>query len=478
MLYSNFHPTLILKNLIFLTYLGLVIFLPSLHFGNQDIIIYHDSQRLVELILISLILVYSATTALGWSQVIHVNHKIAVGVYLILGFASISAFLAISPRHSVIEISIFGGLCYLALLIVTIYEQNKHVFVKRLCYAIWVSILLYLVSFYAGYITAVISKTALNWPKPFSGFTNIRSFNQYQLWSLGLIYLPLLAFDIKPNIRLGVTVALSLWWVLLFYSASRGVLLAWLFGMVLTGLIYRKLAWEFLRLQITSIFTGFLGYYILFKIIPASLKLSLVTGSVLRQSTNDRIELWDRALMLAYDHPLFGIGPMNFPWYNASLSHPHNSVLQLATEWGLPATFILLSIAGYAGYCWLKQFNAYKLKKESRFNSNLAIVLFFTITANAAYSMVDGVIVMPISQVLMATIIGLMIAVYTSENKVIRAQKTITNKTKFQPMIATILLIAIIWSTLPEIRQGLSGSEKRFSIGYIAAGPRIWWEIK
>jgi putative inorganic carbon (hco3(-)) transporter len=466
----------IMQTLVIVAYLALITFLPSLHLGDQKLISYHDSQRMLELILIAAILICCALNELSWAQVIHVNHKVRIGIYLIFALASLSTLLSHTPRHAVIEISIFGGLSYLALLVVSLYQENKQVFLTRLCYALLASILLYLISFYVGYITAILSKTPLSWPKPFSGFTNIRSFNQYQLWSLGLIYLPLLNFELKQNLKRGLLVALSFWWILLFYSASRGVLLAWLFAILITWFVYQKSAWSFLRLQFIGIATGFLGYHILFNIIPATAKSSLVTGSILRQTTSDRTDLWGNALTLIHDHPLLGVGPMHYPWYNTSLSHPHNSVLQLAAEWGLPATLIILAIAGYTGYCWLMKFNANKLKDESKSNCNLVIILFFTIAANAAYSLVDGVIVMPISQVLMATIIGLMIAVYTGENKANTSQKSIASKTK--SAIAVTLLIAIVWSTLPEIREALSGSEKRFSMGYTAAGPRIWWEVK
>jgi zinc transporter ZupT len=103
----------------------------------------------------------------------------------------------------------------------------------------------------------------------------------------------------------------------------------------------------------------------------------------------------------------------------------------------------------------------------------LAIVLFFTLIANAAYSLVDGVIVMPISQVLMFTIIGLMIGYY-SKNDVAEVKR----KSFFLPIFAGITLITLTWSTLPEILQSASGDAKRFSMGYTAAGPRFWLEVK
>jgi O-antigen ligase len=268
---------------------------------------------------------------------------------------------------------------------------------------------------------------------------------------------------------------MACWWVLLFYSASRGVLLAWFVGILVTGLIYRKLAWPFIRIQLIYISTGFLIYQILFNLIPFLRGSAVVTGTVMRDTTSDRIELWSQSLNLIQNHPMFGVGPMHFAWYNntSASAHPHNSVLQLMAEWGLPAALLILCIAGYGLFCWLKKFNSTTLQVETKLNRNLAIVLFFTIVTNAAYSLVDGVIVMPISQVMMFTFIGLMLGFYSNGNPI-----AVTKKSLFKPIFACIVLVSLVWSTLPEILQSASGSEKRFSMGYTASGPRIWLELK
>ena len=164
---------------------------------------------------------------------------------------------------------------------------------------------------------------------------------------------------------------------------------------------------------------------------------------------------------------------MHFAWYSNTSAHPHNSVLQAMAEWGLPAALLILSMAGYGLYCWLKRINYNKLQSDTKFNSSLGIVLFFTLITNAAYSLVDGVIVMPISQVMMFTFIGLMIGYYNDGHLAEDNKKTL-----FKPILASIILITLVWSTLPEILQSAAGSEKRFSIGYPAAGPRIWLELK
>ena len=475
----NIKPAFFFQTLALLCFVALVTFLPSLQFMPKYIIWFNDRQRLLELLLLSLILVDCIFNSLVIKKgLIPIPKKLSNAFFVLLMLAIVSATLAQSPRHAIIEISVFAGLCYLSLLVARLYEDNKQQFIQQTSVAIWASILLYMLSFYTGYITATIFKTPLQWPFPFTGFSNIRSFNQYQLWTLGLICLPLLAFDIKKTSRVWLHIALVAWWVLLFYSASRGVLLAWLAGMLLTAAVYKKSAWLFSRLQFITIALGYCSYYLLFKVIPAVHESTLVTNAIMRDTTYDRLGLWQKALALIYQSPIFGVGPMHYAWYNDSNAHPHNSVLQLAAEFGLPATLIVLFIAGYGIYCWFKKFNADSLQATTRLDKNLAILLFFTIATNAAYSLVDGVIVTPISQVLMFTMIGLMIGFYGDGQLSKNDDKIIKKEYQFRPIFAAVVLAAMLWSVLPELIKGLSGNEKGFSMGYVAAGPRFWHETK
>lgn len=474
----SIHPRNLLSAFAIMIFIALITLLPSWHFMPKVVIWFIDGQRLLELLLLCVILMDSAFTGLiqNNSTTYHfgfINNYLRYAFLVLLSLTIVSVFSAQVPRHAAIEVSTFAGLCYLTLFAARLYHKNKLVFIQRFTYLIWASIALYMVSFYVGYLAACVSKTPMTWPQPFTGFSNIRSFNQYQLWGLGLIYLPLLAFNLRKTFQICLFIGLIFWWVLLFYSASRGVLIACIAGMLITAITYRRLAWALLRLQLISMVLGYCGYYLLFTVVPDLLKTTLVIGTILRETTSDRIELWSQAFILAKSNPWFGVGPMHYAWHSTSNAHPHNSVLQLASEWGFPATLIILTVTGYSIYCWLKKFNIKNLKTKTALDNNLAIILFFTVISNAIYSLVDGVIVMPISQVLMFTMIGLMIGQYT--------YGTLTTNnygSKIRPILASIILATLIWSTFPEIFKGLSGNEKGFSMGYTALGPRFWKEIQ
>jgi O-antigen ligase len=329
----------------------------------------------------------------------------------------------------------------------------------------------YMVGFYTGYLASFLESIPLRWPEPFFGFSNVRAFNQYQLWTLSLLCLPLLGFNIeRTSIRRWLSVIMAGWWVLLFASASRGVLLAWLVAMLVTAGCYRQLAWPLLRLQLTGFITGLSSYGLLFHLLPFFLVGGVLTQTILRDTTNDRIGLWKQAVSMIQTHPWFGVGPMHYAWYpNAIAAHPHNSVLQLAAEWGLPATVLMLTLAGYGVFCWLRCFNVVTLQTAT--DRHFAIVLFFTLVANACYSLVDGVIVMPLSQVMMAVVIGLMLGLYDEQQP-----NGVRRKYLVHPIFAGIILVAMVWSVLPELLPRILGNEQMIPRGYQTMGPRFWQE--
>lgn len=470
----TFNLSQLLKWSAILVFVGLIVLLPSLHF-MPSYLTYHDGHRLLMLLLLVLTLLYSLSNKQNFCNQLIIDAKLRYMLFILFALACISSYLAIAPRHAIIEVSIFIGLAYLALFVSELYYQEGTIFTKRLIFALWVGVLLYLFAFYVGYITACVFKTPVAWPKPLLGFNNPRFFNQYQLWSIGLLCLPLLVTETSKNAKRGLGIALTLWWVLLFYSASRGVVLAWLAGAVLTWALYKELAWPFLRLQILSFITGLISYFILFELVPILINMELVTGTILRESSSNRVELWVKAFQLTWDNPLFGVGPMGFAWYNSTSFHPHNTIMQLTSEWGLPATLVCFWIAVYTMKKWFKKFNLVELKNKTKYDVDLSIILFFTIVTNGLYSLVDGVVVMPMSQIFMATIIGLMIGQYLSFTD---SPAGLKNRLGFRPIFSLVVIISLIWSNLPEIKQGLSGYELGFSTGPGKTNPRIWINIR
>lgn len=444
----------------------------SLNFSLLPNLAGYDDKRVIELLIISTALLW---TILGGMNTAPASQKwdtkIRYGSYLLLVLAGGSALLSASPRHAVLEICLFAGLFYVCQLATTLWYEYRLKLTQWLVYAILLGAVFYMVGFYTGYLASFIEAIPLIWPEPFLGFSNVRAFNQYQLWTLALLCLPLLAFNLKrASLRRWLFGIISSWWVLIFASASRGVLLAWLIAMLITAGYYRQLAWPLLRLQLTTFVTGLTFYGLLFHLLPSFFVGGVLPSTVLREATNDRISLWKQAWSMIQTHPWLGVGPMHCSWYpNTIAAHPHNSLLQLAAEWGIPATLLILALATYGVFCWLKRINAKTLQSAN--NRHLAVILFFTLVANACYSLVDGVIVMPLSQVMMAVVVGLMLGLYGDSNK---QANDVGRNYLIHRFFAGAVLVAMVWAVLPELLPRLLGNELMIPKGYQTTGPRFW----
>jgi putative inorganic carbon (hco3(-)) transporter len=439
---------------------------------------YFDNQRLMEILAVSVALI--CNLVLQKKLVINRNQLISNLMRLLFMCIVVSTFLSPSPRHALQEISLLIGLIYLSIFIAILMHQFKDLLVKSLLCAIHLGALIYLIGFFAGYLASFIEQIPLRWPEPFHGFTNLRFFNQYQLWTLALMSLPLLTIQHeKRSLKLLIFALISGWWMMLFASAGRGVLLALFTSGVATYALYGKMTLPFFRLQLAASLTGFGTHILLFRIIPYFLidplySGSALTGSLLRFTTMDRLALWQKALTMIQEHPFFGVGPMHYAWYpNEIAAHPHNSILQMAAEWGIPASAIVLILSFYGLYRWLKTFSHFTLSSSVELYRHLPIILFFTLITNVLYSLVDGVIVMPMSQVMMSVLIGLMFGCYAAlEEK--QDQIHSINNIKFYKLSASITLVTLLCSLWPDLIPRITGEDEKIPIILEVEGPRFW----
>lgn len=451
----------------------------SLNFTLVPNLYPYDDKRVIELTLIACSLIWILLGGFKqhqqWSDW-PVSLNVCISALLSLTF--LSSFLAESPSHAFLEVSLFIGLFYLRVLITSSWHEQRDKLLL-LIGSIVLGATLYMIGFYTGYLASFLEAIPLEWPEPFFMFSNVRAFNQYQLWTLGLLCLPLLvSVGLKNNHKCWFFAGLSAWWVLLFASGSRGVLAAWLLSMLATFWVYRRFARSFLVLQIKCFAIGFASYLLLFVWLPKFNQGggSVVTTTVLRAETSDRLGLWRLAGGMIEAHPWLGVGPMHYAWYpNPLAAHPHNSLIQLACEFGLPATGLIVFILGYGIYRWWQRFNVNTLNELPELDGQLAVVLFFTVVAEAIYSLVDGVIVMPLSQVMMAVVLGLMIGLYQQNQATLPVSPIVDLSHR---LLAGVTLVVLVWAVSPELIPRILGDYEQVPAGhhYQIMAPRFWQE--
>lgn len=120
-----------------------------------------------------------------------------------------------------------------------------------------------------------------------------------------------------------------------------------------------------------------------------------------------RFPMWAYALEGIIQHPFWGMGPMSFQATPGFPGHPHNALIQIAYEWGVPALCVLLTgFFTLAVMTWRKCNDGLLWADVSR--SFRVTVLLASLLAAGIDAMVSGVIVMPYSQMWLAVVIGVL----------------------------------------------------------------------
>lgn len=436
---------------------GLVIFFAHPEFT------WHDQQRLGQ-ISIS-VLAFAAIMLLRPHAVVRI-HPVwlwsAVGI-LVLG--ALSASLALHPFWAAAEYALLvAGLSISAFVFCLMREFGDRADlvlggILRLLLAGMV------LQFYVSIVSAMAHADLFFTPwSLLYGFSNMRFEGQFLT-----IVVPLLgATLIIPNdsslryprwLDIFLMVSLA---GMVFVAGTRGTIAAWLATSVifwcLTGGA-RKTANRMLLI----LAMGFvLAWLVLFSV-------SWVTGQAADYrfageqvfGLSAREVLWQHAWAKIVEFPLLGVGPMHFASLgNRVAAHPHQALLQIASEWGLPVFFIIMT----AVVVWLTKVVVEVRSGDTKAGADLRWALLFAVLSSMVQSMVDGVLVMPYPQLWLAIMVG-----WCSARCLPVFQGEATRVPGWLPLMlwggANLLLLAVAVMSYPD----LVGAAE-----YCSAGPRFW----
>lgn len=281
---------------------------------------------------------------------------------------------------------------------------------------------------------------------------------------------------LNPRLTAFIFLLAVAWWVIVFTSRGRGIQLAILGASLLTLLVFRRHALPLIKLLGASALLGGIAYFFLFVYLPphGEGEVIRITGLI---TDNARISLWSSALHMTLDNPLLGIGPGHYAYYpNDIAAHPHNALLQIMAEWGIPVAilFLLLALAGLIAWC--RQF--YRLQTIIQDNSkkHLWIGLFCSATAGMAYSMVSGVIVMPLGQIMFAAVTGIMLGLYSFAEPASEKICTPAKLALLRTILASFTLY-LLFAVTPDIITRIEDPFPPYNDAPVnTQGPRFWQE--
>jgi putative inorganic carbon (hco3(-)) transporter len=243
-------------------------------------------------------------------------------------------------------------------------------------------------------------------------YMSARFFNHAQSVVLPLLLLPLL-LPAPRWARVAAWIGLCGGLALLWRTGGRGTLIGLAAAALVLPWLLREHAQRLLRVLGAALLGATLVYGALF-IVPAwamglaSAHQDSLSTRVAEFGDGGRSYLWKRAMQTALLYPWLGSGPMHFAYgENRVAAHPHSSVLQLAAEWGLPATVLVLAAAAVAVRRGLRAAGGAGVDPQAR---TMFMVATAATLAGGVDSLVSGTMVMPVSQLWWCVALGVMLA--------------------------------------------------------------------
>lgn len=236
------------------------------------------------------------------------------------------------------------------------------------------------------------------------------------------------------------------------FALSQGTRGTWLAMTVATAALvmarpngYRL----YLRSWIASLASGAVLYLVLAHLLPGLLDKPSLTGLARASSvttlTDDslRFVLWRHSVEEMISHPALGIGPMHLA-ATTSLPglHPHNVLLQIGTEWGLLALICLtLPVLRMAlAFLKLTRSSGPTGGADSLMNCGLLAAL----AAGMTQSLVDGIFVVPTSQVAFALVCGWVAGQLLGQPQPRTSGKPIIRSMRYVAGVSTLLSAVIL----------------------------------
>lgn len=350
---------------------------------------------------------------------------------------------------------------------------------NRILYFLTLSAVFYILArAIVSYVAAVLVGESLDPWLIISGFDNLRFFGQFAAITMPIIIWPIISKGACGKFCKCMLTAIFVgWWTILIMSGTRGAWLSLALTVVLLGVLGRKgRIWAIY--QVSGALAGVVIHYILMNLVPAVCGLNVFrhASSRLTTSLSGRELIWEQALNMIYSKPWLGYGQLHFADYpNRIAAHPHNSVLQWGSEWGVVSLIIGLIYVMYG--LWSVGVKVYKSESYGLLSNSdadwLRVCLFASIVSSLTQSLVDGVFVVPYTQTWLIIVVAW---IYSIHDDTSCDASSLTNKRQSRIswlvlIVALLYLSCFLFLQLPILEMRESVFIENFGGHY---QPRFW----
>jgi O-antigen ligase len=387
-------------------WLAYLLISPTIGLGWIDS--WHNEQRAAQIVLLVLTTAVYVVSCLSASP--GTSRSLWTFPPLLLAFVGIgviSALLAPLRFEALAEVGLVVLLAALTLLTALVVSRNP---AQALRLAQWFALLCasaYVLGVATRLLAAINLERAIDLDVWILGYANPRFPS-----ALHTVLIPLLAMAIMNRrearfLRIGASVTLPLLWAINVGLGTRGIWFAYAVALpALLVIVGRRNAGRLAGVIVAAAVAGVAIYYALLALFGVSgTATAAAPASSLNLTLTSREVLWQLSFDAIRASPWLGMGPMQFATLGSPVgAHPHNWVLQVASEWGLPALAMVL-------FGVLRLMGALRQTVD---HQNLPAPLLAVLAA-LALGLVDGNLVMPVSQSATALALGLLLGLPTPE---------------------------------------------------------------
>lgn len=428
----------------------------------------HDLQRVTQIILALCALLYG----LSGPSMPCLDRPAALGLLLIGVLGVVSSMLAHQPLWAFTELALFISCGGIAMAFAAVRRHGGEQLDRVLLLIVVLLCLIKSFQFlYAGMLAFTSGQRWLDPDSLLSGFSNKRFYGQFQTITLPLLALPLLLPNLSRSVRATVFALLCVWWLIAISGGTRGT---WL-GMGAAGVLLALLGpWgrRWLAWQLAALAGGLVLYWLLFTALTGYLGIEMGSGASDRLTTSlsGRGPIWWLAWHMIVERPGLGYGPMHFADIpNDIATHPHQAILQWASEWGVPSALCVAALAWRGSWATVGVLRERALSAQR--SDLLRLCLFAALAGTLTQSMVDGVIVMPITQLWLALVIGWLMALHIWRAPPAAVLPLARGAVRLAGVMAVGLLIFVAVRDVPHITQA---QQRYIDDTHNHLQPRFW----
>jgi len=315
-------------------------------------------------------------------------------------------------------------------------------------------------------------------------FANIRFFNHMQTATLPLLILLCCVTPATSRLRWLWWPLTAYWWMAIFATSGRGTLLGMAAAGIAVAALRRRPGRAYLKAAALSMLGGLLMYFVFLVAIPVlagGVPFGAFSDSVARTMADPasrREVLWQRAIELIVRHPWMGVGPMHFAHNAGDLhtgAHPHDWVLQIAAEWGIPALLCLCAALALAMRALLRAGS--RLAVQDTLNQAICSALVAGSAAILADGLVSGLFVMPQSQLAIALFLGCAIGWCRAQAGAPQAAPVTGMRRAGGAILIAAAAVCLLAAVLPDAAARYTGQDYTAHQQALNGGttwPRLW----